>query len=561
MARGSTGVAGFDATSERPEFTQAAAPLRIEQGLSRFAQRKWLVIVLAGAISLGARALLLPVVPIPKPAIQDEFSYLLASDTFASGRLTNPTPPCPEHFESPQVILHPTYASKYPPFSAMVMALGQKLTGQPWVGVWLAMGVFCATLCWAIQGWLPPMWAMFGTLIAILRIGVVSYWTESYWGGTCAAIGGALLIGAVPRLIRRPRARVAVAFAIGLAIVANTRPYEGVVMAAVCIGCIAVGLARTGRLAHAARAVIVPIALVLIPLSAWMCYYNYRVTGSALKLPYMAHEELYVVWSPLLWETHPKPEPTYTSSTLRDFWLIADRGEKQFSRDHLLKAHGSDLLQLGRFLLGWPLILCAAGFARPLWRDRTARAALLLAGAFYAGAAFDARLFPHYAAPAATLAYIIAASALRAARNSWPGASVEQLYVTAGIFALFAVVTVLAWLSPQNRYLFADIDYHVRAKHATVAEQLAKVAGDHLVLVHYGPHHDLYEELVYNQADIAHSRFIWARSLGEARDQVLIRQYAGRKVWWLEEDGTSKLTAYADQYNSYYYQPLRWLLR
>lgn len=165
-------------------------------------------------------------------------------------------------------------------------------------------------------------------------------------------------------------------------------------------------------------------------------------------------------------------------------------------------------------------------------------------------------MFPHYAAPAVALAYIAGASTLRAVRKSWPGGSLERLYVALGLLAVVALTSTLSWLTPKNLYLFGDIDYHVPAKHATVADRIAQQPGDHLILVSYGPHHDLYEELVYNQADIAHSRIIWARSLSELQDQLLIRQYPGRKIWWLEEDGTVKLSAYSDQYKRYYYQPL-----
>src|SRR5687767_14431072 len=39
-------------------------------------------------------------VGIQDPAIHDEYGYLLGADTFASGRLTNPSPDLPRFFES-----------------------------------------------------------------------------------------------------------------------------------------------------------------------------------------------------------------------------------------------------------------------------------------------------------------------------------------------------------------------------------------------------------------------------------------------------------------------------
>ena len=108
----------------------------------------------------------------PVPSVHDEFSYLLAADTFRHGRLTNPTHPHWQHFESFHVIHEPTYASKYPPGPGLALALGSLLTGLPITGAWLAAAAAAMATCWMLAGWMPKRYAVLGGLLVALHAGM-----------------------------------------------------------------------------------------------------------------------------------------------------------------------------------------------------------------------------------------------------------------------------------------------------------------------------------------------------------------------------------------------------
>ncbi len=137
--------------------------------------------------------LLLPLFPIPKPYVHDEFSYLLMADTFAHGRVANPVPPEWKHFEAEYVLLQPSYASQYQPGQGVALAVGQLVTGQPWWGVWASVGLMCGILYWALGGILPRGWALFGACAAAVQFGIFGFWMNSYFGGAVTACGGALV--------------------------------------------------------------------------------------------------------------------------------------------------------------------------------------------------------------------------------------------------------------------------------------------------------------------------------------------------------------------------------
>src|SRR5688572_15272143 len=180
----------------------AATFARVERAFEQIASRPHLTVAVVGVLALAARVAVLPIAPVPEPRVNDEFSHLLLADTLVQGRVANPAHPMWIHFETFHEIVRPTYASMYPPAQGIFLAVGRALAHEPFVGVCLSVAILCMAICWMLQGWVSPSWALLGGVIAVARFGLFSYWANSYWGGAAAGIGGALVLGALIRIVR-----------------------------------------------------------------------------------------------------------------------------------------------------------------------------------------------------------------------------------------------------------------------------------------------------------------------------------------------------------------------
>ena len=470
---------------------------RIEARLSPFAQRRALSVPAVGLLAVAARLAVLPLLPIPSPAIHDEFSYLLMADTFAHGRLANPTHPMWAHFETFHVNHVPAYVSKYYPAQGIILALGQVAFGHPFWGVLLSSALMCAAICWMLQGWMPPSWALLGGLLAVVRLGTFSYWANSYRGGAVAALGGALLLGALPRIKQKPRVRDALWMSVGVALLFNSRPYEGLFLTAPVAIALLIWLLTRGeqRIQEKVLQVILPLGLVGAVTLAAMTFYFWRTTGQPLQPPYLVYERTYssvpiFPWVPL------KPASSYSSLELRNFY-DGQRDVFNFAVQRpllniLYRIFVFWLFYLGPMLTVPALMLLFALPSRVKTSDLSAAVGFLLltASVSFVGMALPFVFLPHYAAPVTALVYAFVLRTMRYIRPLYFGTNPVSLAITRAIVVLCIVLALVRisapisgiGLTPPKLKTWASENYRFPERPAIVSA-LRSLDGIHLVFV------------------------------------------------------------------------------
>jgi len=352
---------------------------------------------------------------------------------------------------------------------------------------------------------------------------------------------------------------------LGLATLANTRPYEGLVYSIpIAIALFVWMFSKSSPSASVLWGrVVAPLGIMLLIVGIAMGYYNWRVTGSPLLMPHRVGELTYTSVPKFLWQ-HPR-QITFHYQVFRDW----DRVELMlYNRYHMHL--GLFTMSVLKFVLFW-LFYLGPLFTLPLatvvatlpagfsWRQMSTdtRFLLLLCGTSFLGFGLETLFNNYYAAPITgpvILLVIIAAKHLR----NWQRSSASTVRLIARAVPALAVASLLArctlyiapsgvtlgrlWCSPWSPDL----------GRARIAKLLDSDSRHQLVLVRYNPDHVPISEWVYNDADIDNSKIVWAREMDPKSDAELLNYFKDRRTWLLEADEKPpKLLPYGDHPLSY----------
>ncbi len=509
---------------------------------------------------------------LPVAHVQDELSYVLAGDTYASGRMTNPTPAFYESFETTHIIFEPSYISKYPPLQGIFLAIGQRLFGYQIVGVWLSCSLFAVSLYWLLGAWMERRWAIFGTGVMIVLLGIGTYWAQSFWGGMIAASGGALFFGGLRRIIDDLTVGATLGFVIGGIILVNSRPFEGTVTMIPGLIYLLVWFIRNRDHSFAIkfRRLILPgFAVAALALAA-MGYQYYRVTGSPYVMPYSVHHAQYY------------PAPLFS---FQEYNRAATRGNPRIRRVYDSYTHPPILEAL--FSFGLPdstLLRSVYGFlyqflTLPYFLFSPVFLALFFAvlpsvlrsdrwlwfiganivftfAVVAVGVWWDQH---HYLAPIAGPLFLLLVIGIRkyldaakttASRRLALGAIILLVLLSGGFGAFFgfpiyrfdhkhdAEIAELQKSIETGAPVTMEIPVRATFFKAEF-ERIVDILPDrYIAIVGYSGSSSFHDEIVFNRANIEAAKMVWAHDLGPERNNAMLAHYNGRRIVDVFVDGS-----------------------
>jgi len=501
----------------------------------RLAYRRKTAVAAVFLLGMVGRGALLVWLPVPRPAIADEFSHLLVADTLTHGRLTNPTHPEWEHFESIHIIQKPTYNSDYFPGQGALLALGE-LAGHPWIAVLVVCAAMSAAVCWMLQAWVAPSWALLAGVLAVLRFGIASYWINGYYGGELAALGGALALGALPRLLKKPSVAMSVLLGVGVVLIGYTRAFEGLAVSVPVLAWLAIAALKK----QSPLWTPLPALAVIIAGIAGLLVYSRAVTGDPLRPPYAVNQATYG-WPMTLPWFHP-PEVHLRHVELQRYYDY-ERSVHDSSSTLLgeLKLSTAKAQGIWRFYFG-PALTIPLVMLPAVWRSRRVRMLAVCGGLTVLASLIETGTSPHYAAAATGCFLGVLAECfrrLRRVRRAGRPAGLQLAVAAPLIVMLIVGVRIglenfgLLYTQATNFQSWCCVPEGNPNK-ARVTGMLEAKGGRHLVIVKPKTDPNNLFQWIYNAADIDDSAVVWARDMGAEKNRALVEYFRGRQIWLLD---------------------------
>jgi len=275
-----------------------------------------------------------------------------------------------------------------------------------------------------------------------------------------------------------------------------------------------------------------------------MAYYDYRLFGDPFTLPYEVNRATYASAPFFLWQS-PRKQPDYRHQVMKEFYTGWELGDFEYARtpagfvSTTVQKAGIAVFFFYGTALFIPLIMLPWAL-----RDRRIRF-LVVASAWYAvGLSVNAWMFPHYLAPLTGALYVVLLQAMRHLRAWRPGRQPAGL-------ALVRIIPVLCVLLAGVRLFAAPLGIVVHRwptmwygtaplglERASVLNQLESYPGRQLAIVRYSATHSVFEDWVYNAADIDRADVVWAREMQLPRNAELLNYFRDRHAWLVEPDLT-----------------------
>jgi hypothetical protein len=241
-------------------------------------------------------------------------------------------------------------------------------------------------------------------------------------------------------------------------------------------------------------------------------------------MPYSVYQKMYGA-SPVFWMMPARAAPVYRHEVIRKFFEEWDK--PFYDQARAFPPRVVLVFCLGTLPFFLTPVSAAAVFAAIfLRRSRKVRVVLAITGVSIAGVLLERFSLAHYFAPATALVLVLVLLGVQ-----YLGARLGRRAV-----AIFAILFFAGAGFDVARGARESQHQEFAVHRRDTIRRLESEGGRHLVVVRYGPNHDVHEEWVYNHADIDGSIVIWARDMGDARNREVLDYYRDRRVWLLEPD-------------------------